>query len=320
MEQLRKKRYAGRGGGDKYYIDCSRYAENSDSLEMRTLIKNTKTHNVTILKAVATDETIKKKNRHIVVKISRTKDDKTKEFMAVKEYRIGKAVEKISGFIKYICLFGCYDVTNDKFESLEAGETPVAVTTKICDAVDKREEKWKYVLVMPYIRGGSLENSNWTRENTDMLKNLIIHTVLSLAVAFEKVGFVHNDLHWGNILFTETKMTEVTYKLEKTETISVPTMGYKVVIMDFEKAVLGEKNPVLFWDNLQTFCRKVAGLKNENNESVDWENENIIAVLRSYKKHKMSVENVVEIVELIENSTVDFVDIRPTIRYNPNVI
>ena len=320
MEQLRKQRYTGRGGGDKYYIDCSLYAKNSDSIEIKTLIKNTRTHNVAILKAVAIDETIKKKNCHIVVKISRNSDDKTKEFMAVKEYRIGKALEGITGFIKYICLFGCYDDTNSKFEHIEAGEKPVAVTTKICNANDKIDENWKYVLLMPYIQEGSFESNSWTKDNVELLKNLIIHMVLSLATAFEKVGFVHNDLHWGNILFKETKIKEISYKLNKNKTITVPTMGYKVVIMDFEKSVLDEKNPVLFWDNLQTFCKKVAGLKNENNESVDWENENIIAIIRNYKKYKMPTENVVEIIKLIEDSIIDFTDIRPSLKYDPNVL
>jgi len=320
MQQLIKKRHTGRGGGDKYYIDCSRYSENSDSLEMRTLIKNTRQHNVAILKAIASDETIKKKNRHIVIKISRNMDDKTQDFMAVKEYRIGKALETMTGFIKYICLFGCYDDTNGKFEPIEAGEKSVTVTGKICDATDKTDENWKYVLVMPHIKNGSLESNSWTKDNVGLLKILIMHMVLSLATAFEKIGFIHGDLHWGNILFKETIMKEISYKLDKTETITVPTMGYKVVIMDFEKSVLNQQNNrQYFWDDLLTFCKKVAGLKNENNESVDWENENIIAIIRNNKKGKMPIENVVEIIKLIKKTAFNFMEVCEKPIYDPNV-
>jgi len=67
MENLRKKRYTNRGGGDKYYVDCASYEKNPDSLEMKMLIRNTKSANVAILRAVAKDATFAEK--HIVVKI-----------------------------------------------------------------------------------------------------------------------------------------------------------------------------------------------------------------------------------------------------------
>ena len=321
MEQLIKKRYRGRGGGDKYYIDCSRYAENSNSIEIQTLIKNTRTHNVAILKAIATDETIKKKNRHIVVKISRTKDVKTKEIMAYREYRIGKALENIPGFIKYICLFGCYDDTNGKFEPIEAGEKSVTITTKICNATDHVEENWNYVLVMPYIKEGSLDSYNWTKDNISLLKNLIIHTVLSLATAFEKVCFIHGDLHLGNVLFKKTKLHEIKYELENGNKIVVPTMGYKVVIMDFEKAELDKKDTYHFWDDLNFFLRNIDGLKNNMNEAVDWDNSAIVTQFtKNMRKNRTHVNNVIELVQMIEYSQMEIVEIQPQLQYDPNVV
>ena len=321
MEHLRKQRYTGRGGGDKYYIDCSHYAKNSDSLEMKTLMRNTRKPNVAILKAVATDETIKKKNRHIVVKISRHMDDKTQEYMAHKEYRIGKALENITGFIKYICLFGCYDDTNDKFEQTEAGDKPIAVKTKICDATDKTEENWKYVLVMPYVQEGSFESNNWTKENILLLKNLIIHTVLSLATAFEKVGFVHQDLHLGNVLFKKTKSREMKYELKNGDIINVPTMGYKIVIMDFEKALLQQKDTYRFWDDLNLFLRNIDGLKNNMNEAVDWNDSSMVMQFtKNMRKNRTPADNVVELIQMIEHSQMETVEIQPELKYDPNVL
>ena len=313
MEKLIKKRYTGRGSGDKYYVDCSQYAENSESLEMKNLLKNTKKPDVAILKALATNETIKKKNRHIVVKISRTKVDASKEYMAIKEYRIGESLKNISGFIQYICLFACFDDTNTKFDSINAGENPIPVETKICSATEKIDENWKYVLVMPYIQEGSLESHNWTSNNVELLKNLMIHTILSLINAFETVGFVHNDLHWGNILFKRTKMKEIQYEFTNNKQMTFQTMGYKVVIMDFEKSYIGENNPVLLWVNLLTFFQKIAGLQNENNEMIIWYNKKVISMIENMINKKMSVDNnnIVKLIKLINDSNIEFVDIRP---------
>jgi len=294
MEQLRKKRYTGRGKNDKYYIDCNRYEENPDSIEIKTLIKNTKKTDVTILQAIASDETIK--NHHdVVVKISRNKTKK--EYMAQKEYKIGERLNQIPGFIKYICLFACFDDTNTNFETIEVGEESISIKTKICNANEKIMENWKYVLIMPYIKEGSLENYNWTIEKREILKNVIIQTVLSLAIAFEKVGFVHNDLHWGNVLIKKTKKKNITYEFTKEKRIQ-PIHGYKVLIMDFEKSYIGETNSVLFWTNVLTFFQRIAGLQNEKNEMIIWYNKKVISFIENRMNKKMSADNAVKLIKL----------------------
>ena len=111
MQRLWKKRYGNRGGGDKYYIDCSRYSENSDSIEIQTLLRYTSDSNVAILDAVAKDETINNKNRHVVVKIGDSNS------ITLKEYQIGEMLKNLNGFIRYICLFSCFDDTGDKIKN-----------------------------------------------------------------------------------------------------------------------------------------------------------------------------------------------------------
>jgi serine/threonine protein kinase len=316
MQQLRKIRYYGRGNSDKYYIDCSHYSENPDSLEIETLIKNTKTPDVAILKAVATDETIKKKNRHIVVKISREKVKNTQEYMVQKEYKIGQLVVPLAGFIKYICIFACYDDTNRAFDTINAGENEIRVTTKICNATEKTHENWKYVLVMPYIQGGSIENHIWTSENIVLLKNLIIHTILSLATAFYKLGFVHGDCHLGNVLFKKTKITEIKYTYDENN-IVVATHGHKVVIMDFEKSIVDVKNPQYFWSDVKTFIGRINCIQNDT-QRVKWNNQIISFVDEMIEHIKPLKNNVLKLVKMIDKSKLDVVTLQSLV-YDPNV-
>jgi hypothetical protein len=290
------------GNGRKYYIDCSTYMKTRNPIEIASIIKRDKQNDIAIIDVIAKDETIK--NNHIVIKIG--KSNKT----TMQEYEIGKLVNKIPGFIKYTCLFRCYDNTGEKIDTHEP-------LTKICDASNSAKNE-KDVLVMQYIQHGSIGGTNWKNDNIDILKNLLIQTMFSLALAFDKVGFVHQDLHWGNVLFTETKTREITYNFT-CDSITIPTNGYKPVIMDFEKAVDGQTNLVLFWSDLLTFFQKSAGLRNENNELVLWNNE---IVIRQIKKiMKTPVINVVKLAGVIQQqSDFDFINVHPMPKYDPNVI
>jgi len=318
MIKLVKTRYTDRGGGDKYYIDCSAYSENPDTIHIQTLIRNTKDTDVVILKAVATDETIQKKNRHIVVKIS-PNPNKTPEDMASKEYRIGETIHQhqLSGFIRYICLFSCFDNSSKKFEPIEPRHPPIPKVAKICKAVETTDNK-KNVLVMPYIREGSVEKYNWTTDNIDLLKNLLIHTILSSATAFQKIGLIHGDFHLGNVLFKRTKITEINYAFANGQSVNVPTMGYKTVIMDFEKTDLGIIDPYLFWNDLRNLLLKVDGLKNDSNGIVNWDS-NIIVFVENMRNNRKSADHVTEFVEIVNKSNLRIERLAPMPKYDPNV-
>ncbi|XP_076376964.1 haspin isoform X2 [Megalopta genalis] len=61
---------------------------------------------------------------------------------------------------------------------------------------------------------------------------LFIQAALALAVAEKAVEFEHRDLHWGNILISQTTESHVHYKLGKKH-IRVGSKGVKVSIIDF---------------------------------------------------------------------------------------
>jgi hypothetical protein len=304
MEQLVKDT-KGNGKYDKYYIDCSHYATNPKSIEVLELIKNMERPDVAILHAIATDDTIKKKNRHIVVKISNARDNHSNSIIE-KEYEISNALYKshLPGFIKHLCIFQCYDDTTRFFKKTREHAAPTPITHQICNADTKNATTNKRVLVMPYIRGGSLEDYNWTADNLDLLKSLAIHTILSLATAFDKLGFIHNDLHWGNVLFKSTTVSETAYILGTRE-ITIQTGGYKVVITDFEKSVIGTTDTKLFWRNLRKFLYSGVSFDNKDGETITWNHKDIILQIESYIEQSTPPNDVIKLLPKIQKSVFD---------------
>lgn len=316
VKHLQKKRISQRGAGTKYYIDCSKYSENVDSVQLNTLIRNI--NHVAIVKAVITDDSISKKNKHIVVKIMRSSKSSEREF------NIGQELfeHKLLGFIKYICLFSCYDTTNEDNIPIKATDPATKIDSKICQA-EHTEKNLKKVLVMPYIQRGSIENFIWNSENVHILKNILIQTVISLAVAYDRIGFLHGDLHLGNILFKETKMITVNYTSKNLSDISIETRGYKVVIMDFEKSETNvEKNGlanISFWNDIYMMLTRVNTLSSNNGEQINWENDEIIRFIKEAKKRKYSCErtHIINLIEMMEKSEFDFFEVRKLL-YNPH--
>lgn len=321
---LQKRRISQRGAGTKYYIDCSKYSENASSIQTNALIRNT--NHTAILKAVVTDESIQKKNKHIVVKIMRSSKRSEREYIIGQElYR-----NKLEGFIKYLCLFSCYDTTSEDNLEIVAGESVTKLESKICTA-DHTERNEKKVLVMPYIRYGSIEDYKWNPENVHILKNILIQAVLALATAYDAVGFLHGDLHLGNILFKETKMKTITYSSNNLGEMSVATHGCKVVIMDFEKSEIHVTEGLTkvdgltqsqlyeisvantsFWDNIYMMLNRVNTLSQNNGKRLSWEDSEIIRFLKEAKKRKYPCEkeNIEKLYKLMESSEFEFIEVR----------
>jgi hypothetical protein len=311
VEQLDKTSY-GRGDYDKYYIDCAK--ANTQSIEVQELLKNTKRPEIAILHAIATDDIIQKK-RHIVVKIS---DYKQHNSMAEKEFEVGHRLHELglSGFIKFICLFQCYDDTSKQFRKTKEQEQPLSTAIHICNAKNKTDVNYKHVLVMPYIPNGSIATYGWM-DNFEILKSISIHTVLTLANAFDKTGFIHNDLNWGNILFKKTTIGQITYTFSKT-TLTVPTNGYKVVIADFEKVLWVKNNNYLFWTNILMFFMRT-NITNPVGKFIRWQTNEIIQFIDKMIVNHKPVVNIVKLIPLIQISSFTIYNIENVPQYDPNI-
>ena len=314
IELLEKSSY-GRGDYDKYYIDCNMYSSDSKQIETQEILQNTQNKDVAILHAVATDENIGR-NRHIVVKISGVKQHNS---MAQKEFHVGHLLHqfKLSGFMRFICLFPCFDDTSRTSSKMKERAPPVSSNIQICNAKDHIPSNYKHVLVMPYIPNGSIARYEWTTDNLGLLKTIAIHTILSLANAFDKTGFLHNDLNWGNILFKKTTIREITYEFDGA-TITVPTNGYKVVISDFEKVYWEPDNRRVFWTNILMFFTR-ADITNTAEQLIVWQKSKIEEFVIEMKDGDKPVRKIVKLIELIHKSMFDISDMTPTKPYDPNV-
>jgi len=273
-----KRRYHRSGGATKYYIDCYAYAENLDKIQIEEIIQNTVDSSV--IRGIATDDAIKKMNRHIVIKIGRVRTT------IRKECNIGEELFKhhVPGYIRYIRVFPCYETAD----------------------TNERD-----VLVMPYIATGSIRKYTWDESNVELLKNLLAQTVLSAAVAYEAIGFIHSDLHLDNILFEKTTQTDIAYKFDG-QAVTLKTLEYKIVIMDFGNSYINVDRANangFFWDDiLNALTRVNLELRPSNLRKVLWENDEIIALLKQARKHKLppSIAEVMQLVHMIHNSTFEF--------------
>lgn len=143
-----------------------------------------------------------------------------------------KAAEKLfeanlTGFMKFICMFQC----NDDFREILAQN--YLSRPHICHG----EGDGIGTIVMPYYPLGSLDNYKWTKKQIPEFKNVLKQVCFALFVAFKTTGFVHMDLHAGNIVLRATKKRDLDYNGHA----SLPVVGGKyAMIMDFQKYCLND--------------------------------------------------------------------------------
>ncbi len=92
------------------------------------------------------------------------------------------------------------------------------------------------VLFIEYIEG-SIPLMDLIRDESipfDIIISVIKQTILGILVAQRERKFVHYDLHSENILIRKCDVNQVNvYKLDANNVVSIPTMGYTPVIIDF---------------------------------------------------------------------------------------
>lgn len=302
LRHLPKRRYGNRGGGAKYYIDCSVYHQYPEHIQTETLLRNVDKQNVAILRAVANDDTIQKKNKHIVVKIIPSSGSSNP--LATKEYEIGEILfqHKLPGFIRYICHFPCFDDTAKTAVKIAPSKPSRPYTKPICQA-SPLEENRKNVLVMPYIRNGSIETYPWNQDSLPLLTSLLMHTVVSLAMAFQRLGFTHGDLHLGNVLFKPTKQTQIPYFIGGSS-FSLDTLGHKIVMMDFEKALCTHRESTIpYWRDVLFLCKRVETCFDYFEDYyITWSNRDLMDFLHNAIKNGHPLDAVQPLLDLVLRS------------------
>lgn len=301
-------------GGNKYHIDCNKVRENKDDIKINSVIRYKNDVSIVsgVLSGIKNDLIPNlKSSRHIVVKIGYENRTLEKEFsvsMKLNEY-------KIPGYINYICLFSCYDDTYDKIKP-----------EKICNA-EEITKNMRKVLIMPYIREGSVRTCKWTKDKFELLKYTIIHIVMSAFLAYHKTGFIHNDFHLDNILLKKTKKQTIDYELPSSKgnrILKIPTYGYKIVIIDFEQSWINVeigKTQQIYWNNLYNmFYRLNIDLTDELGNLVKIKDFYILTTFIETQVSKSGdYFNTLSLIKLLKRITFEIIQ-KPSIpEYNPNI-
>ena len=317
LEQTRKYTR----GQYKYSLDCDKIKSNPDSLQI--LNGSVRAKHTIIMNAVS-----KEMNGKVVVKIGKTNE------LIKQEYDVAKQLETsgIDGFIRMQCLFSCgHDLTKYNNEIEPTTFTPLRILNaqrlptfapinrrqvgvlnvqrcKICETTKISNID---VLIMPYIvspngNATTLHNYLETGGDTIKYKTIIRNVIANLCQAFMKTGFVHKDLHFGNVLINSNG---------------------EPIIMDFDTSefVNPAESQAYFWSDIHRFFSHIIEKSYPTNlKSYSLTNAQPIFTIINTLLMAGTITNinaqVHNIITLINASDVLVTDNVPTkYVYNPNI-
>lgn len=248
----------------------------------------------TILNAIYKTNSNIQNKKQIVVKLGNTES-------IAKEYNISRTLQSIPGFMKYICMTTCHDDLK-KYKN-------ITNKTKLCSSSSADEGETISVLVMPFIESQSVRQFEWTVNLTkkDILKSVMKQLVISLYVAFEKYGFLHNDIHLDNVLLRKSTKTNVTYDnlANVGEAVDVPLHKHQICILDFDLSFIGLKRDWIHF--YRDIYRIFSDFATYQNIKVKFTNEKEILDLCTSAMNghtKSSINFLKSILKLIDNSEI----------------
>ena len=147
-----------------------------------------------------------------------------------KEYYMSQELLDLPNFIRYFCLIKC----NDDIKNIINNKSTIS-NYKMCYYGDNQIG----ILVMKEYDLGCVQNYHWNENNFELLKNVIKQVIFSIIYAYNNKGFIHGDLHSGNILLKPKRNCKIIY-----ENKSLCLNDLEVVIMDFEKSKLHQINKI----------------------------------------------------------------------------
>lgn len=232
-----------------------------------------------------------------------------------KELYISQKLFNLPNFIRYFCMIKC----NEDIKNIINNKNTIQ-EYKICNYGKNKIG----ILVMKEYNLGSVENYDWiglemeegggggeeggeeggegkgkwkgnekVENNFLILKNVIKQVVYSTLNAYDTKGFIHGDLHTGNVLLKPARSKEINYN-GKILQIS----KFAIVIADFEKSKLNQKNKMR--DVINNICKFITCLEYGNNIKLNFDyDRNKLSSLKSPFNENIDYYN--EIGKIIDN-------------------
>ena len=177
-----------------------------------------------------------------------------------------------------MCIFSC----NDNIKSIDSKLNNNNTNRKyLCR---KTGDKLT-IIIMPDIKLGLLYKFEWDRDNFYILKNILKHIIMSLCYARLKIGFIHNDLHIGNVLIKQTTRKTIDYK----EFGQLETFNYIPIIIDYDRSIIKQTNDFSEPDIYNDFFRIISGICQDVNTIFDIPQFNTLN--SKYKSQKLPITN-----------------------------
>lgn len=173
---------------------------------------------VHVLKAVFRDE----QNEPVVVKLQSARGP-----AVPKENLIYARTEGHRHVVRRICAFDCLDTESRWLQRLPAGTLPAG---GICSGGPDR----LHVAIYEYIDHDLLEQL--ARLSEEEVVSIVRQLAMGLVELATKYGISHGDIGSGNLrLERDTTEAVVTYTLSENQSVSIPTTGWRPVLIDFQR-------------------------------------------------------------------------------------
>lgn len=215
-------------------------------------------------------ENIIKKER-VVIKISKRKELLEKDFLT------SNNLTKCVNFAKYLGFF-----TND-------------INRPLPKYFCKNNGTENYFLFMEYYDLGSI--LNYIPKSLNEIISIINQVIASATLAFEHFGFIHGDLHPGNILLKKTKKDFIKYKFTDKD-LEIKINGIQIVMFDFDRSNLSA-NFAMFFSELSAFINFYEMYLIEKN--IFNKNNKLVTPFSQLKKEFYKIINLAQLKEFIGN-------------------
>ena len=138
---------------------------------------------------------------------------------------------------------------------------------------------------------------NYIPKSLNEIISILNQVIASATLAFEHFGFIHGDLHPGNILIKKTKKDFISYKFPDKK-LEIKTNGIQIVMFDFDKSNLSA-NFAMFFSELSSFINLYEMYFIEKN--IFNKNNKLVTPFSQLKKEFYKIINITQLKEFIGN-------------------